>query len=195
MAMPTPIPIPRSTSDDADWDFEDHEFTVELFLKPHAFVKWAQLFGQHSNGNAQSSYSGNGNPRLAYYMDANGALGTYNQQDGYSAETVDEGGSIKQVLTLDAWNHVVFARSKGASGAFRMYVNGSMVFEDTTGFPSTVTDGVGSVFIGMGRDSGSHIGYLNAHVDNLRVSKSVALYPTHPFPNFVDNPGLWTDHA
>ena len=189
MAIPMPVPMPRYAGDNMDWDMEHHDFTVELFLKPHNFKDWSQLFGQHTGG-------GNGNSRLVYYMNQHGALAFYSYDgDGngndYHVSTIDANGDPKQVLTLEAWNHVAFVRS---GNNFRWYVNGSLVFEDPANFPTSLTDNGNSLYIGYGRTSGGSAVYLDAKVDNLRVSKGAqsALYPTE-FPNFVDNRELWID--
>ena len=182
----------RSTGDHPAWDFSSNDYTVELFLKPHEFKQMSQLFGQH----IAAGSPGNGNPRLVYFMDQHGGLGFYSSADGYGPTTNDPcggatpcyatgytiGGS-NRVLTLDEWNHVAYVRS---GNSFRWYVNGSLVFDDPSHFPTTLTDNSNTNYIGYGRTSQGTAAYLHAKIDNLRVSKGVALYPTE-FPNFVDN--------
>lgn len=90
-------------------------------------------------------------------------------------------GASTGTITSGVWSHIALVRS---GGVFRYYVNGT---QDATSITlgSNFTD---DLFL-MGRLIDSPAFYLNAYVDDLRITKGVARYtanftpPVTPFPN------------
>jgi hypothetical protein len=73
------------------------------------------------------------------------------------------------------WYHVAVTRS---GSTFRLFVNGTVEDTETS---SASLDGNVLKAINIGR-SGYSDSYMNGFIDDLRITKGVARYPTEPFP-------------
>jgi hypothetical protein len=84
-------------------------------------------------------------------------------------------------ITLNAWHHVAMCRS---GSSLKLFVDGTQYGTTTTTSASFTCDGV----VSIGYHTGS-FGYLNAQLDDIRITKAVARYtssfsvPTAAFPN------------
>lgn len=148
-------------------EFGTADFTIECFLYnkviPPAFGTIIDF----------RPFAGNGRYPLLYVTPAN-SIGYFVN----SAEVIVGG-----VATLNTWVHVALCR---ASGVTRLFVNGVQVGGNFTDPNSYLVSSV----VAIGRSSNNGIyGGLNAHIDELRITKGVARYtaaftpPSSPFPN------------
>jgi hypothetical protein len=82
-------------------------------------------------------------------------------------------------LSTGQWYHIALVR---ASGSTRLYIDGTQsgsTYSDTNNYGATAPLGIGTYWA-----SGSPVttSTLNGFIDDLRITKGVARYPTEPFP-------------
>ena len=71
------------------------------------------------------------------------------------------------VLTANAWNHIAITHdASGSTGVAKLYVNGTKVGSDLTGI-------VKAASYGNDRFDTIDVGYNNAYIDELRISKGI----------------------
>lgn len=151
----------------ASLEFGTGDFTIECFLyrkaTPSAFGAIIDF----------RPFAANGSYPLIYVTPANSIAYFIN-----SAEVIT-GGAIP----LNTWVHVALCR---ASGVTRLFVNGVQVGGNFTDPNNYLVSSV----VAIGRSSNNRIyGGLNAHIDELRITKGVARYtaaftpPSSAFPN------------
>jgi hypothetical protein len=82
-------------------------------------------------------------------------------------------------LSTGQWYHIALVR---ASGSTRLYIDGTQsgsTYTDANNYGATAPLGIGTYW-----SSGSPVttDTLNGFIDDLRITKGVARYPTEPFP-------------
>jgi hypothetical protein len=158
-----------------DFDFGSGDFTIEMWYYPIA----------------QSQYSG-----IIHRDGADFPWTLYHATSANSGNPMTQFGSLTAWLSAEMtfgaiannqWHHLAVTR---ASTVFRTFTNGALVTTDSS-WNGAIANSTGNLVIGtngMGESSGDSY-RLQAHIDDLRITKGVARYtanftpPTAPFPD------------
>lgn len=156
-----------SIASNSAFDFSTGSFTIELWVYHVALT--ADKFYVSSEGSGG----------LFFGVGTGGA--TSNQYIGWGRTAIAWDGSALHGMSTSTWYHVALCRS---GSSMRLFVNGSQI--GTTVTNSTSYD-LSTTALNIGSQGANY--YLNAYIDDLRVTKGVARYtanftaPSSPFPN------------
>ena len=103
-----------------------------------------------------------------------GSTGIIVGQSGANIRFFCQTATITSSTTIIAntWYHIAAVRS-GTTGT--LYINGVSVGSGTIGVPTNTN-------FSIGRAGSNNGNYFNGFIDDLRITKGVARYPTEPFP-------------
>lgn len=158
-----------TTPDSADWDFGTGDFTVEFFIRFNA------LPSSNAHTFVGNYVSGTSGWYVQFRNDSPGARLTF----GSSGDTPQN--DFTWSPSTATWYHVAVAR---ASGTVRAFVDGNQIGSGITN-TEDISGSTGVLMVG-GLNLGP-IQYINAYLDELRITKGVARYtanftpPTEPF--------------
>ena len=151
----------------ADWDWGTGDFTVEFWVRPSGAIGTENIISRKNSGTDSTFY-------LRF---ESGKLNWAAGGDHLSPSTSD--------FAVDNWYHVAFVK---ASGTMKCYKNGTQLytFSDSVNYSSS-TDASSAISIGCRILSGNYIQFGEFYLDELRVTKGLAVYtgnftaPTGPF--------------
>ena len=148
-----------TVADHDDWNFGTGDFTIEMFTRFNdvTSLKTEGLYYQKHN-------SGSGEVRILTGVDGDGALLTFQINDGSSQLT---GILAYPDLVIDTWYHIAGVRY---GNLFTLYLNGADVGNATSSGTCPNLDQ--TVYIGHAPIGSSFNGYL----DEVRISKGIARY-------------------
>jgi len=164
------------------FDFENDDFTIELFVKPAAEPDndWNPIL---TIGRSQGGVERGKEIRIGYNID-NSGVGYLIPNNSNNANVYNGFGSLE----LDTWSHIALTR-KGSSVYF--FING-ILKEEITNVDFTFS-ALGPLQIGYGLYPAD--GYFKGSVSNVRVLKGTGLYtvnflvPNSPLMN-IENTSL-----
>lgn len=160
--------IERSTGN-AVLSFGTGDLTIEMWVYFNTVTANQVLYETGAIGGSGSRPNG-----FVWYLTSASKLQLFSDGNNKGASTTS--------LAANTWNHIALVRS---GGVFRYYINGT---QDATSITLTA-DFTDNKFL-MGRVIDTPDYYLNAYVDELRVTKGVARYtanftaPTAAFPDY-----------
>ena len=144
------------------------DFTLEAQLYPLSSADMTAASSSSDSNTQIFRLNENGAGRLSFYLNGTQVF-----------------SSTAAGITANTWQHVAICRSGSST---RMFVNGTQVGSTNTSWTGSFRiDVIGVFFFNGSYNSG---GEFNGHIDELRVTKGIALYtanftpPSQPFPDF-----------
>lgn len=155
------------TPADTKFQFGNGDFTVEARVRVNAFP---------SSGNAKlcgiwSDTSGIGQSWKCQVRSNGNMLFSYSTTGGNTINVLDAAGA--NPLSINTWYALCWMRK---SNVLYFFVNGSPVY--SVALTDTFYATTNAKLFEVGRDAAGNTEYLNAFVDELRVTKGVARYAT-----------------
>ena len=148
------------------------DFTIECWWYTGSTSRQAILHG--SNGYDHSyaiDYNSRGNYKMGIWASSTGS--------SWNLANADAGGNGIGSATIaqNTWTHIAFVRN---GTVLRLYVNGTLDVEITGVSAAVATRPSNQPIIGMWFDGTQ---YANSgYIEDLRITKGLARYPTNPFP-------------
>lgn len=155
-----------SSGSDSSFQFETVDFTIEMWARFNA-ISDQLLYDTLPINGLGTRFSG-----FAFVLNANGRLNVYSANQFRGASTA--------VLSSNTWYHLALCRS---ASNWTYFVNGV----NSGGYTQSLNITDSNFLLGKVGDSASY--YVNAYIDDLRITKGVARYtsnftpPTAPFPD------------
>ena len=151
----------KITIPDGDWKTHGSTFTFDLWIYAKSFPEstYNYIFGDFNSAGANNSNS------LSLYSNNSGTLGIIGQSGGS-----DFNLSASSNISTHKWYHVAVVRN---SGNFYIFLNGSMVLENTS---NTGTLNNSSDVFAIGGTGAYATLTWDGYISNFRYNNAQALY-------------------
>jgi hypothetical protein len=166
-----------TAADSEDFNFGSGDFTIETWHNrgSEGFINESGIVSQKNNGGDQYAFN------LWYKPSSNSV--TFDWSTTGNGSTHNMSGT--HTFTPGTWYHVAVTRN---GSTMRLFVDG--VQKATSTFTGTLWNSSAKLYVGTLLEmSNNGIGFLNGHLDEVRITKGVARYtsaftpPTAAFPN------------
>jgi Concanavalin A-like lectin/glucanases superfamily len=149
---------------DSAFAFGTEDFTVEMWLYPTQMINDYHVFfdTRPSNGSLGEA--------ITMFLKSNQTLHLL---------IVSENDIVSDPLTPDQWTHVALVRT---GNDFKLYLNGTQ-----SGNTFNNSGSINEPYLVIGKTVEDTINFYNGYIDELRITKGVAIYTANFTPGPLDN--------